>query len=252
MPNNYGVKISKTGVDVKIADPADLIYSSKWTNFKIHSILSGSVTTGETVPAVYSSSIDNPLSYPPLFMAFFQDANNTNNWYPASGNSSITPTGTTCWVEYNSSNNKFHLFAAPGDTNTTFNFKVVVFIDILSGTSAKLDAIDNYGMKISKTGKTTSDKDTDMSFYSKWGNLTVFKSGTVTDSGGVASITHDLGYHPICISFMTDTTDNTKQLAMPAFSTEFYITNTTLEFTQSLIPPTNVTYKYIIFNERFL
>jgi len=38
MAKDYGIKVSKEGVDVKTASPSDLIYSSKWSNFKIKGV----------------------------------------------------------------------------------------------------------------------------------------------------------------------------------------------------------------------
>lgn len=262
--SDYGAKVSKSGVDVKIADPADLTYSSKWSNFKIHSILSKNVTMGGTINTFYSDTIDNPLSYSPLFMCYARDPNNTTDWYPAVGYGMTGGSGLPLCT-YNPTTNKFTVGARvyASGINKTFNFKIVVFIDILTGTSANIAAVDNYGMKISKTGKTTSDKDTDMSFFSKYGNLTVASSSTVSASGGTETITHSLGYCPIAMAFIQEPYDTTQYDPIPTGyqsddppgsgggpgSVQYHVTTTTMVINYT-VPQNgnNVPFKYLIFN----
>jgi len=124
MSEDYGVKISKDGVDVDTASAEDLVYSSKWSNFKIHSVVSGSVTTNAS--GYGAASVDSPLSYSPLFLAYCQDPDNTTRWSPAlSGYYSLTVgSAHTMSVAYNVSTNKFDMVVKYGGDTKTHNFKI--------------------------------------------------------------------------------------------------------------------------------
>ena len=70
MAKDYGIKVSKEGVDVKTASPSDLIYSSKWSNFKIKGVyktdlkVTAGLLSGE-------ATLNNPLNYAPVAFHFF-------------------------------------------------------------------------------------------------------------------------------------------------------------------------------------
>jgi hypothetical protein len=55
--SNYGIRMSKPGVDVKTASDADLSWSSDFKTFKIYRIVKFTANT----------SINHGLSYPPAF-----------------------------------------------------------------------------------------------------------------------------------------------------------------------------------------
>lgn len=64
---DYGIKISKPGVDVKTADPHELVFSSAFKTPKIHDRGSGTLThSSRTV------TIPHNLGYPPFFLIHTQ------------------------------------------------------------------------------------------------------------------------------------------------------------------------------------
>lgn len=275
--SDYGVKVSKTGVDVETASAADLIYSSKWSNFKIHSILSVSVTVTAVGGAINSATIDNPIPYSPLFMAYCQNPS-TNDWYPAVGTMmmDLTTYGNSPLVSYDPATNKFtaSVIGQFGTMGKVYNFKIIVFVDILTGSPSALATIDNFGMKVSKTGKAITDTDSDMSLDSKYSNLTVAFSDVISIAGGAPTgaplyivtgegeVTHNLGYLPIVMVFIREPYSPTTQDLLPAWFyygspqdaglAQFHVTTTKLIIDYTL-PDNgdNVNFKYLIFNERF-
>jgi len=261
--SDYGIKVSKSGIDVKIADPTDLTYSSKWSNFKIHSVIDGTVDVGGIIGNLYTGTVASPINYPPVFLALLQDPVNTTRWYVAGGRTFIS--SGYAGVYYMSNNNFVMAIQplAPG-LNKTWNFKIVVFVDKFTGTAESLPAVDNYGMKISKSGgDVKSAKDTEMSFFSKFSNLSINLSDSVSASGGTTTITHNLGYLPIAMVFMREPYATTVYDPLPTWFVwdpnaqdaglaQFYVTTTTMVITYT-VPANNnnVTFKYLIFNERF-
>lgn len=70
---NFGIKMSKEGYDVRSAADKNLIYSSGFNTFKIYAQGTGSVTTSSN-PAgeVINLTISHTLGYRPVFWFFSQ------------------------------------------------------------------------------------------------------------------------------------------------------------------------------------
>jgi len=83
---NYGLKISKPGVDVKTAQEYELAYSTKYKALQYHNV--SFKTHSLTLPGIWAScydtsveegtyvDINHGLGYPPLFLAFFESDGN--------------------------------------------------------------------------------------------------------------------------------------------------------------------------------
>lgn len=67
MTLNYGMKVSKPGIDVKTATDPQLVFSSKFDTFRVHSTGIGSFTANG---ALQTATIAHSLGYVPAFMVF--------------------------------------------------------------------------------------------------------------------------------------------------------------------------------------
>lgn len=67
MAKDYGIKISKPGFDVKTAADKDLVFSSKFDTFRVHSTGIGSFTANGSAQ---TATIPHSLGYVPAFMVF--------------------------------------------------------------------------------------------------------------------------------------------------------------------------------------
>lgn len=67
MAKDYGIKISKPGVDVKTATDQELVFSSKFDTFRVHSTGTGSFTANLSTQ---TATINHALGYVPAFMVF--------------------------------------------------------------------------------------------------------------------------------------------------------------------------------------
>jgi len=61
--NDYGFKVSRPGIDVKTAEPKNLVFSSSFNTFKEYRI----------IKMTSSGSINHGLNYPPTFLAIKED-----------------------------------------------------------------------------------------------------------------------------------------------------------------------------------
>ena len=266
---DYGIKVSNTGVDVKTALPTELVYSSKYTNFKIHSVVTKTVVTASGAHTT-TDSVDNPIGYAPFYLPFVQDSNQTGKWYDASGYNGIvddTGAGVLFVVAYNPTSNQFDISVktlANWDGGT-FTFKIVVFIDKVFGESTEIETIEDYGMKISKDGsEVATANDAELSMSTKYHNLTVKAEGdaATTHAGGdTISVIHELDYVPIVMIWQETPADTSRYMritglyqATPADVdlAYFYITNTRVYIFDGSYTPGNpdINYHYIIFNEQ--
>lgn len=260
--SDYGIRVSKAGYDVKTATPTQLIYSSKWSNFKIHSIITCSVVSTGANDIV---TIANPLPYAPFFMAFVNGSSASDQWQLSSSGDGagavyITNTASSFpFTYYRSGTNDFYNSVFSGqfpDIGTTYTFKIIVFMDDpVGGANYSSAPIADYGIKVSQAGfdvKTTAD--TNLSMSSKFANLTIATSGLVSStSPAVFTVNHNLGYKPIHLVLVKDPTTN-KFRPLPTATTNSgvqytcYVDATKL-YLYNAENPTSVTFKYIIFNE---
>lgn len=111
MTKDYGIKVSKPGVDVNSANPHELVFSSKYKTLRIHSRGSGSISSASGGGLV---TIPHGLDYVPAFLVHVDNAS----------------TGSYCIAPFaNSSKQLLHAYAddtnlyikATADVNT-YNF----------------------------------------------------------------------------------------------------------------------------------
>jgi len=123
---NYGIKISKVGSDVKTATDKNLILTSKYPIFKIHTIGTTTVTVPANSTVTQSTNVAHGLGFTPAAQVFVivneaGDIFKTNaqygsgyaNGYPAIG-WFVDSNNITCYVK--------HGIAYGSDIVYTFNY----------------------------------------------------------------------------------------------------------------------------------
>lgn len=273
---DLGIKISQKQADVQSATPSELVYSSKYSNFKILGVATAVLNVPSASPdGIYTVSVASPHDFPAMFMAFVESTTTApGKWQQATlgdatGTVFVTTDGDAAMpnCQYNSSTGEFDcsisLFnLTPG---RTYTFKIVVYIDDLVGSANfSSPATGSYGIKVSKEGfDVLTASDTDLSMSSKFRNLTVAASGIVDGSYPTDPLTvaHGLGYKPIFILFVRDPDTTTEWRYVPTTVTpsaggvahvHAYVDSSNLYITPPATSvPVNFRFKYIIFNERF-
>lgn len=261
---DFGLKVSKDGYDVNTATATQLAYSSKWSNFKIKEVLTGTITlTG--VQTGGTTTVANTLNYSPIYFPFVKSSTIGTKYRPALMGGTVTMPDDTNWagvtVRYRPGTNDFYLTIAHiGSGTRTFTFKIVLFVDKFTGSGSSIASIKDYGLKVSKAGfDAGTTVDHNLSMTSKFANLTVAAAGTssVTNTG---TVSHSLGYVPIFLVFFNptgDATDGSKYFPVPTSGfwnsttehIEAYADSTTLYFVTGDPSHAN-TFRYLIFNER--
>lgn len=268
--SDFGIKISKPGYDVKTATAQQLQYSSKWSNFKIHSIVSNTVARAAGL-GTSTGTIDNPLDYAPFFMPFVENTTyEAGYWYEAKSWNGIVDDGGATVLEsvvYNPSTNKFDLTVQSFTDwdGGTFTFKVVVLVDVVTGSPGSIDTTGDFGVKASKDGQSIEDADSAMSFSSKFRNLTVQSSdiATTTNAGGNSvTVAHNLGYVPIVTAYQLLPINPAKTQRLPSYYgfspmaaevslAYLKVSSSNLVITdQSYTGNPDIDYQYLIFNEQ--
>lgn len=264
---NYGIKISKEGYDVETADSTQLAYSSKWSNFKIFGTMTKTITVPSGESGLFTAFINHHQGHSTFFLAFAESSDADGQWQNASigGNGTVyfTNDNNVSQVLCDDLGNQFicSLRALSVGHSRTFTFKIITFLDNFTGVNYTPDAIDDYGIKISKPGKNVSDYDTDMSMTSKFNNLTIYAAGTITgdgSSGETITIAHNLDYVPMFIVLIRMPDNTSRWVYLPYVAHNpgtgvdhayTYADDTNLYIYPQGVLGTGWKYKYIIFNE---
>jgi len=261
---DYGIKISEDGIDVRTAGVTQLVYSSKWSNFKIKEILTATITlTGASTSG--TTTVSSPLTYSPIFFPFVKSSTIGDKYRPALMGGTINMPDDYNWtgstVRYRPATNDFYITVSHAGSGTrVFTFKIVVFIDKFTGTGSSIASIRNYGLKVSKDNNDIeSALDQNLSMSSKYSNLTIANANTalITNSG---NITHGLRYIPIFLAFFNPTGDATagdRYYDIPisgvffgsSIHPEVWVDSTKMYFS-SQEASHQYKFKYLIFNER--
>ena len=256
----YGIKVSKSGFDVKTTGDQNLAYSSQYSNLKIYQVIEKAVTVNAN--SFTTTTIDNPLPYSPIYFPFIESTTVApGKWRPACSNGTPDylpdPDMVYVGVEFDQSNNRFNLTVTEsGGSTRTYTFRIVIFVDKFDGTSADLGSTETYGIRVSKEGKDVNTGfDTDMSMSSEYSNLTINRFSTVSVTGNVGEkhygeYSHNLGYVPIIMSWITE--DNVNYYQQPisgpfneyVVHTEVYADSSKIYFEGYF-----TTHKYIIFDQ---
>ena len=260
---DFGIKISSTGNDVKTATAAQLQYSSKWGNFKIHSIISQTITlTG--VSTTGNTTIGSPLSYSPMYFPYVNCSTIANKYRLGQMAGTISMPDDYNWsgvvCNYRPGTNDFYLQVThTGSGTRVFTFKIVVFVDTFNGTGGSITSASNYGAKISKTSYGLLATDDHMSMTSKFQNLTVSSSGiaTTTSPATQTNYAHGLSYVPIYLAFWDSGSGyypipDSRSAHSSTHHIETWASSTNIYFEANCSGSINHNFKYLIFNEQLV
>lgn len=121
---NYGIKVSKPGVDVLSAGPEDLIFSSQLNSFKIALASEATINVPNPSGGV-TLQIDHDLGYIPGFLVYV-DFGSTGVWYLPYGIDLFGGAGDWCTVRVSASS--LFVFVSGPDGQTT-NIRYFLFVD---------------------------------------------------------------------------------------------------------------------------
>jgi hypothetical protein len=261
----YGAKVSQPGFNVLSTPDQNLVFADYFTNFKIYQVLTCTVTlTGTDTTGV--NTVANPLPYAPVHFAFVQDSVAEDKWRAATmGNGSIIfdNAGDPDWgavaVELTGTNDFACYIAHYGTGTRTFTFRIIVFVDVFTGTGSALATPDTSGLKVSKAGNDVLTANAaQLQVTNIYPNLTVNATGTINDNSGVVSFHHGFGYKPIYLVFFVYAGVSNPVPASGSFTgggsthLEAWIDNNDL-YMDCFTGETLTSYfRYIVFNERII
>jgi len=188
---DYGMRVSKPGIDVNTADPKDLSYSSGFNSLKIAQ--SGNKTSeGVTV------TIDHSLGYTPVYLAYVEYV-------------SLGLEGYRMLSDINSYATDTQLILGNGLLDVGDKVSYFIFYDpadtgVTDYTRTKTN---QWGMKISQTGEDVHTvTDTDTSFLSEYNTLQIREilTSAGATAGNSVAVTHNYGYPPAFMAQVKRTT----------------------------------------------
>lgn len=237
-----GVKVSRSGFDVKEASDKQLAFSSEWPLLPIEAEGTFDITLGNS----YSETLyTHNLGYPPVFMYWLDDGTKR---YP------LGPTSRTN-IYSNSTILKIDTpYALATGTIHWKLFRRSLLNDYESDTLETTDATEkdsgDYGIKISLKGKdiTSGDK-RDFGVRSDMRQIMIHQSGGTTAAMG-GTVTHNLGYRPMYWMFVENTNFNPSGCySIIGESDDFTVEATTTQLQWILYTPPGLKWAYLIFKD---
>lgn len=222
--NDFGVRISRFGFDVKTAADFQLIFNSSWPALKIG--LQGSFTWTAVNAGPDLVVATHGLGYNPVFQVFNAAGLPGAAYY----------NNTDFYVD----NNKLYVsgfYGTPGNVYTVYYY-IYRQSATQSYTSPNVSAVamtsggygPDYGFKISKVGKSIYSTDLrDYVVHSGTQELTIAQVVTTNvNPAGSWTLTHNLGYKPAWLFFKAGSIANTTQAYNSVRTTA---TNSAITFT---------------------
>lgn len=237
--NDYGIKVSQRGFDVKTAADYQMVFSSSWPLLKIHS--QGSFTINDTTQDVTIAT--HNLGYVPMFWVF-----DTSAWQdPLDANrSKIASPSESSYLAMNSTDLKWQGLtrAGGGSPGTLTGYYFIFRYDLLTtftapifqSSGATIGAVGDYGLKASLSGKSINSADLrDYSVHSSARSPMIHMTGNYALTAS-QTITHNLGYPPMFFVYVKQDLwgDGRYQMANTADDSSISATNTTLTITMLL------------------
>ena len=255
---DYGIKTAKPGIDVITATPGNLSSSSRWGNFKIVSVVTGSITMNPG-DIFGSGEVLCPVSYAPVYDAYIKSPVTTRYRSTSMMGSVSMPEdpdfgGVELW--HDNADNKFKFVVShTGSGTRNFIVKIVVYADSLLGSATALASTGDYGLKVSTNGEVSTDVDGDLSMTSKFRNLTIAGKYSVSGAGTV-SVSHNVSGFPVFEALILK---GSVWVPIPASYSdhseshfvEASISSTTVYLTPNDSGGTSHSYRVTVFNEKF-
>jgi len=212
---DYGIKISKSGDDVKTADDKDLVFSSKFNSPKIFASGTATVTTDGSGDG--TTSVTHSLGYSPAFKVFCEIS---GKYYPDPGNYIRRETEGPQSSHAYTDTTKLYIAMDGAGASTAYKFKYFLFVDLAETYSGSGITFSNdYGMKVSKPGIDVFDaKSYELAFSSSFKTLKLYTSGSFTmylaerhcdwnpnEMAVTEEVAHSLGYPPYFLAYFKST-----------------------------------------------
>lgn len=186
---DYGSAASISGFDVKVAQDYLLSYNSSWPLLKIDS-------TGQ-----FGGTVTHNLGYPPFFLMATSTGQVDQSSYDFSVSSTVLSRVS------GSGTPRYYICRLPLNQNYT--------APIIAGDSTQNITNTDYGIKVSKPGKSISSTDLrDFSLHSGTRSPMVQKvdNGAMTNTGGglgyERTVAHGLSYTPLAFAFILPGTNS--------------------------------------------
>ena len=128
MAKDYGIKISKAGIDVKEAGTENLIFTSKYPSWKVKTKDTGTVTISSGNTVGYTET-DHSLGYRPFVIGFAEPDTGSGRRLLLVGRTPVT--GSPRKYLHTDTNNFTTIYEkvpAPG-SDETFNFTYYLMLD---------------------------------------------------------------------------------------------------------------------------
>lgn len=203
---SVGAKVSRPGIDVGLAQDAQLLISSSWPALKIGFSGSFTITNRNTSQVV----ITHNLGYVPMFMIFDNPGGASryrSYGYIVGGYFGVNSTELKFFSDGSTSGSRtiyYYIFLTPLQTN--FSAPVIGTLPDISTPAG-----DNYGIKVAKDGKSANSTDMrDFVVHSSTATAGVHivdsalatLTGVVDPSTKMHRIAHGLGYEPLAFCFV--------------------------------------------------
>jgi hypothetical protein len=212
---DYGSAVSQKGYDVKTCADRFLVYSSAFKNLKVYNRYSVSTTVPASGGADNTITINHNLGYYAPFLVVYNGPGNNiaqlmtdDDGYTLHFSRVYNSVNTLTIVV--DENFGFNRPLNPGDT---VYFTVYIFLEdfttvaesnINSSTSSGASSTD-YGIRISKDGYDVKTCTYDQLVLSSSFFTSICHKIGINTSGGLMTVSHNLGYVPACLAYIKKT-----------------------------------------------
>ena len=142
---DFGLKISKDGVDVKTAVDKDLVLTSKYDTIKI----AKAVDTQHTQSGASETlAIAHGLGYAPGYLFYVKNPDESTRWYGVAG---VSASSGSMWWDLGVDATDLNVLI-DGNASDVWNLKTFFFAEESQGTGSSNQTPGDFGVKISRPG----------------------------------------------------------------------------------------------------
>ena len=207
---DFGIKISKDGVDVNTASDSQLVFSSEFNVLKIISQGSANIVHGTASGG--TTSVAHNMNFTPTFLAFI---NSGGKYFSVGQSAGVNSDGNYIGMEgYTDSTNltlisSISSFSSEWGSAGTQSAHYYIFGDTARETSTTTNfpsPTEDWGVKVSKDGQPGTTTVIENTIISSRMPSMMIKTvgGTSITSGGSAVIAHGLSFPPAFILMYSD------------------------------------------------
>lgn len=207
--SDVGMKIIRPGISRNVTDASvqQIGYSTRWSNFKLHSVIQGQVVL-QTADTSGSVEIDCPIPYAPMHMVYCNSSAMPGKWRYGTMTNSVGIPDDPGWIGcesfYTPATNKFTCKITHYITGSvrTFIFRIPIFVDDPTGVGTALPRVLDIGYKLAAAPNNAVEAiPARLSATSEYQSLSIAVSGNVSNvsPSNLAQYAHNLGYVPMFI-----------------------------------------------------